>query len=284
MNDWRPLKPAEVHDVLEDGVPEWLMPSVSEALDAVQRAKTRFTDEMSPLLYEFDRLRRGVEPLGPQTRDRYLGRVVAARRDEQLALELIDFLLHEGALPQSLIKTMFEQAGSKWTAVAPGRRGGEAGLVERVSDGVREAAEAAMALPESGALLAEAWHAAFGRNPDPEEAYEKAIKAVEAAGAFVVSPKNSKATLGTMIADMRNQRDWRLPTSVAGREQGHEVVLSMAEALWNGQGSRHGGNGYVKPTQEQGEAAVLLAVPLVHYFERGIVARGERWPEPQKPA
>lgn len=281
MTDWRPLQPADVHDVLEDGLPPWLMPTVRRLLDSVHESKARYTDEMSPLIYEFDRLRRGTQPLGPEVSSLYLGSVIARRGDEQLALEIIDYLLHKGLLPAELIKTLFEQAGSKWTATAPGRRGGKAGLVERVPDGVRESAEAAMALPSSGSLLSEAWHAAFGRNPDPEEAYEKAIKAVEAAGVSVVSPNNTKATLGTMIINMRDQKDWRLPTSVPGREQGHDVVLKMAEALWNRQGSRHGGNDYVKPTQEQAEAALLLAVPLVHYFERGIVVRGAKWAQPK---
>ena len=47
----------------------------------------------------------------------------------------------------------------------------------------------------AGQLLSEAWHSAFGANPDPEDAYEKAIKAVEEAAAQVVSPNNLKPLL-----------------------------------------------------------------------------------------
>jgi hypothetical protein len=46
----------------------------------------------------------------------------------------------------------------------------------------------------------------------------------------------------------------------------------MAEALWVGQESRHGGNGYRKPTRAEAEAAVMLAVPLVQWFTSGAVA------------
>jgi nitrous oxide reductase accessory protein NosL len=121
----------------------------------------------------------------------------------------------------------------------------------------------------AGTILSEAWHAAFGRNPDAEEAYEKAIKAVEEAGAHVVAPSNKKSTLGTMIRDMKAQVDWKLdlPTPDA------DVPIKMAEALWVGQESRHGGNGYRKPTQTEAEAAVLLAVPLVQWFSSGAIAR-----------
>jgi hypothetical protein len=40
-----------------------------------------------------------------------------------------------------------------------------------------------------------------------------------------------------------------------------------------GQESRHGGNGYRKPTQVESEAAVLLAVSLVQWFTSGVLAR-----------
>ena len=60
----------------------------------------------------------------------------------------------------------------------------------------------------AGDLLHEAWKAVYGRLPDPEEAYEKAITAVEQAGAPVVIPNNSNATLGSMISALRDQKDW----------------------------------------------------------------------------
>lgn len=149
-------------------------------------------------------------------------------------------------------------------------RNGVPGLEERVSQGVQDAADAVMSSSQSaGAILSEAWHAAFGRSPDAEEAYEKAIKAVEEAGAHIVTPNNKKATLGTMVRDMKAQKDWRLelPSPDA------DVPVTMAEALWIGQESRHGGNGYRKPTQAEAEAAVLLAVSLVHWFASGALAR-----------
>lgn len=125
----------------------------------------------------------------------------------------------------------------------------------------------------AGSLLAEAWQACFGIDPDPEDAYEKAIKAVEEAGVHLVSPKNVKATLGTMCSDMDNQGDWRLPLGEVAKYPSNDAARKMARALWSGQESRHGGNEYRKPTQEEAEAAVLLAVPLVQWFTSGVLAR-----------
>lgn len=158
-------------------------------------------------------------------------------------------------------------AGSSMWKV--GQREGVAGLERRVPEGVQQAAEEAMSIPSAGALLSEAWHAAFGRSPDYEEAYEKAIKAVEEAGAHVVTPNNLKATLGTLVRDMKAQKDWKLALQTADAD----VPIKMAEALWVGQESRHGGNGYRKPTQAEAEAAVMLAVPLVQWFSSGAIAR-----------
>jgi len=192
--------------------------------------------------------------------------------NESVVLALIDWVIMDTnsgrpAENHTRLDEILRDGGSKWKV---GVRNGVPGLEARVPQGVQDSAEAIMSSKGSaGTLLSEAWHAAFGVSPDTEEAYEKAIKAVEEAGASVVSPKNGKATLGTMIRDMKAQGDWKLdlPTTDA------DVPVKMAEALWVGQESRHGGNGYRKPTQAEAEAAVLLSVPLVQWFVAGALAR-----------
>jgi hypothetical protein len=192
--------------------------------------------------------------------------------EDQLAF--LDWLVYqlsstdEGRQYPQALEDILRVGGSEWKV---GNRADNPGLEKRVPQGVADAVDAVIASSATaGALLSEAWHAAFGRNPDPEEAYEKAIKAVEEAGAEVVLPKNSKATLGRMIAAVRDQADWRLPLDSASAMS---APLEMMKALWEGQESRHGGNGYRKPTSAEAEAAVLLAVPLVQFFTAGLVAR-----------
>jgi hypothetical protein len=125
----------------------------------------------------------------------------------------------------------------------------------------------------AGLILSEAWAALYGRGPDPEEAYEKAIKAVEEAGIPVVAPNDSRATLGKVISALRGQGDWAL--SVVDKDGTHQysLVADMCAGLWEGQPSRHGANGYCKPSHQEAEAAVLLAVPLVEWFSSGQIAR-----------
>lgn len=192
-------------------------------------------------------------------------------------LALLDFLLfqerdkYNAEAGRDALEVLLRAGGSEWRV---GSRAGDPGLEKRVPQGVADAAEAVMAQSATaGALLSEAWHAAYGRNPDPEEAYEKAIKSVEEAGTGVVSPKNVRASLGTMARDMGNQNDWALPLGDEPKHPSADVVYKMVQSLWAGQESRHGGNGYRKPTPEEAESAVLLAVPLVQFFSAGLVAR-----------
>lgn len=190
-------------------------------------------------------------------------------------LRIIDWVVYDnagrlagysGGHENTKLEAILSAGSSMWKV---GVRSEGAGLERRVAEGVQVAADAAMAIPGAGAILSEAWHAAFGLSPDYEEAYEKSIKAVEEAGAHAVSPKNPKATLGTMTRDMKAQGDWKLnlPTPDA------DAPVKMADALWMGQESRHGGNGYRKPTEWEAKNAVMLAVPLVQWFTSGAIQR-----------
>ncbi len=229
-------------------------------------------DPITKMLQEFDLATRRDTPLQvSRNRDGMRGVRTDMTVDEWL--EFIDFLVYYangnwlGDQRIEELSVVLARAGSEWTV---GEHDGGRGLVKRVPEGVAVAARTVIESSTSaGALLGEAWHAVFGRNPDPEEAYEKAIKAVEEAGAGVVAPKNGRATLGTMVRDMKAQSDWSLPLDT--EESGAPV--RMAEALWQGQESRHGGSGYRKPTPEEAESAVLLAVPLVEWFASGLLAR-----------
>ena len=53
--------------------------------------------------------------------------------------------------------------------------------------------------------LAPAWREVHGRNPSPSEAYREAVRAVESVAIPVVSPNNQRATLGTVIADVKQK-------------------------------------------------------------------------------
>jgi len=280
-NEWRPLGLTEDdQSTLFEGVPTWMDHSLWKWLVPYlvfrERADTRLRVE---LVAEFDRRVRAWDPLSnaikkgvPVFQQRFVG-------DEESLLRFVDFCLMKyeqisgGADPEELEEVLL-QSGSAWKV---GVRKGFSGLERRVPVGVQDAAEHVIAAGGSAGLrLSAAWHAAFGRTPDPSKAYSLAIKAVEDATKPVVSPKDRLATLGKMNNVIRDQKNWSLPLA---REDANsptsEVLLGMMRALWAGQADRHGGDPdpSLTITQEAAEAAVLLAVPLVQWFISGAAAR-----------
>lgn len=270
---------SDLHDTLHEGIPAWMDQPFWDWMDVAQtEAAAAMADPGQPpsrvdLAQEYDQLTRAATPIAPRVRSGYsLPGTVRGRENDDEALRLADFFIYKmSAISRTTVpddlERIFVSCGSAWTV---GTRGASKGLQRRVPEGVQLAAqEIISSAGTAGQLLAEAWHAAYGRTPDTEEAYEKAIKAVEQSGAANVSPNNQRATLGTMVRDMKAQGDWKLPLGSAEAD----VPLRMAEALWQGQESRHGGNGYRKPTQAEAESAVSLAVVLVQAFTAGLLAR-----------
>ncbi|MFL6238370.1 MAG: hypothetical protein ACJ735_02595 [Actinomycetes bacterium] len=148
-------------------------------------------------------------------------------------------------------------------------------IMPETRDAVAAAVDAGSARGSSGAHLAAAWNAAFGRSSrDPVKAYSEAIKAVEAAAAPVVSPKNLKATLGTMIGEMAANTSSFEVSITSTTVDPVEVVIGDLRLLWTGQTSRHGGVGpTVAETAESAQAAVHLAAALVQMFVSGGIKR-----------
>ena len=271
-------------DALYAGVPTWLegpvlhwAATICEAHGGT-RVHSRSRGGTEAILQEFELATRRSPSLVDALRESALEGVRAHMEDEEW-LDFIDLVLSktiplpwgDGNPSAERLEELLATGGSEWTV---GERDGMPSLVTRVPEGVALAAsETIKASGTAGSLLGEAWHSLFGRAPDYEEAYEKAIKAVEEAGAHILLPKNPKATLGTMSQTLEDQSAWKLALGDDPKHPSQDVVAKMARALWSGQESRHGGNGYRKPTKEEAEAAVMLAVPLVQWFSSGAVAQ-----------
>ncbi|KTS05690.1 hypothetical protein NS283_05725 [Microbacterium testaceum] len=194
-------------------------------------------------------------------------------RAGQVNEELAEAGIEDFHDPLVTLEAILSDGGSEWQV---GTRDGFAALEYRVPAGVRDAANAAMSLPgDAGRLLSEAWHATYGRSPQPDLGYRKAIEAVEAVVLPLVMKNDSTATLGKAMGQMRTQGDWKLPfIKEHAQNPSQNVVLGMMQALWSGHSDRHPGTAsYVPSTQAAAEAAVTLAVTLVNLFSNGGIAR-----------
>jgi len=275
--DWQPIDadPGS-HQTLVPGIPEWMKIGFYQWIrDHCQLLGEDDPNQRLALAADFDMRSRNPRPIAQDATSYFIGNVLKQRADDALSLRFADYLLARfsdiGAVAADALRELLELAGSAYTV---GARGSYDALEQRVPAGVREAYAATVTSSgTAGSLLAEAWRALFGQSPDYEEAYEKAIKAAEEAGAAEVAPRNKLTTLGTMARDMEAQGNWRLALIQNHKSPTDDVVTKMVRSLWEGQESRHGGNGYRKPTQEEAEAAVLLAVPLVQWFTSGAVQR-----------
>jgi hypothetical protein len=128
--------------------------------------------------------------------------------------------------------------------------------------------------------LRDAWAAAYGRDPNPGEAYRHAVKSVEALAIQLAEPNNTNATLSTAIGALRShpgqftsvlanqaRKIGNPPTELTG----FDTTLALMSLLLRNQTDRHspGDMHEVVPiTQEQAEWAVQTAVYLVEVLRR----------------
>jgi hypothetical protein len=154
--------------------------------------------------------------------------------------------------------------------------------LERRTDPVAEAAlneavgaaEIAVTAGSSAAHLRTAWASLHALHSDPGKAYAEAIKAVEAAAHAMVEPNNSKATLGSMIGELRKSE--KRYSLVIGKNRDRDVstLIGCLLLLWEGQTSRHGSSAETRlETPDEAAAAVHLAVTLVQWFTTGAVRK-----------
>ena len=122
--------------------------------------------------------------------------------------------------------------------------------------------------------LREAWNNAYGRGPDPSDAWDHAIKAIEAILGPLVEPNNAKSTLGTQMRVIRNDASSASPkwstTSLKHptTESAHDAVLSMLGRIWANP-DRHGSGTPTSPTLPQARAVVALTVAVVQMAREG---------------
>ncbi|MGW5609520.1 hypothetical protein ACWEWI_26190 [Streptomyces sp. NPDC003753] len=194
-------------------------------------------------------------------------------------LDVVDEVLHARAAERSKVHALsqiLDDAGSAYR-INEAADGLEERVTPAVRDAVRQTIADAAAGPAAGSAadhLAAAWQAAYGRSPDPVRAYSEAIKAVECAAHAVIQPNNARATLGTMLGEIKNARH-KFSTAIPS-PAGDAIAPAeaMMRALWEGQTSRHGAQTVTVPESlDAARAGVHLAAALVQWFVSGAVVR-----------
>lgn len=129
---------------------------------------------------------------------------------------------------------------------------------------------------EATTELQEAWSNAFGRNGDPSDAWDHAIKAVEDVLVAVVVPNKPKATLGDVLGQLGSAQSaplWEM--ILPGNDQSHDVapLVAMLRLMWPNH-DRHGGTAPKRtPSPEEARAVVTLVATIVQWHREAWVIR-----------
>ena len=294
---WRPLsaradeKAAGSYDSLHDGIPVWLKNSIANWIERAiatlcqpDSSAHRYPgpdpveQNVRALLMDMERLVRKLRLGWASVGNARIDLVRQAVTESQVGLVVIDYLLHVGrAVNPPGFVTLAEQlagylegGGSKWRVAAD-----HSSLEKRVgSEAATRAGELTTGDSRAAQHLRDAWHCVYGRSPNPSHAYREAIRAVEVVAIPVVSPNNSKATLGTVIGEMKATPNKWAVAFQPSKGDPVQHVIGMLELLWHSQLDRHGTADESVPlsvSKEEAEAAVHLALTLVHWFQSGTV-------------
>jgi hypothetical protein len=203
------------------------------------------------------------------------------KRDPELALDAVDVALWSLDPTNAYyvepivaeLNEMLEAGGSVWEAAADAEDQ-RWRLRRRTMRSVRETIETlADSSERAHHHLEAAWAKIAGRDPDPTGAYREAVKAIESVAKPVVLPDAKLATLGTIIAAIRDKPDkWTYPLG------GPDAMRELLERVWKGQHDRHGTDDPDAPLSvgfDEALAAVHLGVAVSASFASGVFARRE---------
>lgn len=289
---WRPFgaddeEQVVEYDALHDGIPAWMSAAFWDWVERVVTERRRYQDYSGT----FHVLRVSlVEKLGQtlqlplpslqhevdgSSRFHFIEAALTALKAHHTPLAIADYLLAFAPSNESeTFEALLTRSKSAWRV---GERSGKPGLVRRVPLGVQTGVDLVIARAgRAGVRLAKAWEELYGLQPNASEAYRLAILAVEDAAIPVVSPTNTSATLGTVLKQIEDQGDWKLPlTREHPKAPPGEVLIGMIRTLWHGQHDRHGGQPSApgNVSHEEAVIAVGLATTLVHWFDAGLVSR-----------
>jgi hypothetical protein len=301
MSDWQPVfatesdEAARLYETLQPGIPSYMEPSVHDWLQKAVVLPTmgpsgrRYVDhnfaESAQLILQI----RGVAHLQKKQIRTFVKCDIrhaepalwAAAREEGKQVSLVDMALAYSAasIDTPLAKELEWVLATGKSEYQVAMRGEKVGLAKRVPDGVLfVASEIVGKSGRAGRYLADAWGYCYGLDANPNHAYKSAVLAVETLACPLVEPNNMEgATLGTTIARMRQDGDWRMPFL---REDEHftspDVLRGMLRSLWRGDYARHANRVWPQDvTQSEAEAALALALALVDMLASNGVVRRE---------
>lgn len=195
-------------------------------------------------------------------------------RDQDLCLDVVDCLLHfRGTLGGAGVEELslrLTVGRSVWDTAADGYS-----LVRRTDPTASEQLKTAVSRNDVASdELAHAWEKVFGRHPDSSDAWDHAIKAVEAVLIPIVCPKKDKATLGSVAGQLKSApHSWKLALDNPDGIGGVQTLEAMLRLMWPNPDRHQDGTPRRKPTQHEAEAVIHTAVTIVQWARSGVLVK-----------
>jgi hypothetical protein len=199
--------------------------------------------------------------------------LVHCNNDQDVCLDIIDGCLrftHYQLGHADDLRRLLADGGSVWTVSANGRS-----LQRAVEPQAQEAYEAASSPADTASdELVEAWSNAYGRVPDASDAWDHAIKAVEAILIPIVVPRQDKPTLGHVVSHLGSQGGlWKILLPGPNDDYSVEPLVAMLRLLWPNP-DRHGSPQHRRlPTLQEARAVIHLAVTIVQWGRDGQILK-----------
>jgi len=274
---WRP-RSVRIHpdartsyEALHEGVPVWLRRSLIHWVDA------RLPNEQRPQAAVLMKLERMLRVSFDWESVHSAMRTFSAMlwNDAEFLLDVVDYFLQSTSYSseRETLEDILSQGGSAWRVA---ERNDGFRLESRVLPQMQALAEAALGGSGNDAeYLRQAWQCAFGRSPQPSEAFDHSVKAIEATLTPIVTPKDPTPTLGKMIAALRaNPAKWKLRLSGKKPDTSVTALAEYLDVVWASH-LRHGlaGKGAkLHHSPEEARDAVIVAVHVVQLIHSGALS------------
>ena len=276
-NPWTPLsvrRNQQSEFSLVDNVPQFMRHGIKGWIQQAINGDNRLVAQMA-LELRIDELSDNIDNFYPD--DAVIACIQRSgpwdMYDESLALDVIDWLLDHGCGHAQSLEHILKSAGHVLRVSPDGSR-----LVERIEPTLWDEYEQVTRLDDQASqYMQEAWALAFGRNPNVGDAWSKAIKAIETLLKPIVSPKNNKATIGSMTSELRQAPDkWecKLPdreykaNGETNVKPGIEVFID-ALATIGYQPDRHGSDQPQDVDEATARSVLFLATTVVGWLRDG---------------
>lgn len=199
--------------------------------------------------------------------------------DELRALDVMDWLLGHGYGYAQSLEHILKSAGHVLRVSPDGNR-----LVERIEPALwGEYEQVTDPDDQASQYMQEAWTLAFGRNPSLSDAWGRAIKAVEVLLKPIVSPKNDKATIGSMTSAIRqapNKWECKLPdrkhycNGKTNIKRGIDVFIDALTTIGY-QPDRHGSDQPQEIDETTARSILFLATTVVGWLRDGVLTMAD---------